>query len=158
MQEKTETKWYGWVILVGIVALIIYEAWPQKPVHTETQAELQKLEPQSIKRRLTIIRPQWAASGKEGVDIISGSDEDGRRIVVTTDGESTCAVGQPEPVFDHAHPENPIPLREIPNTQPIVLSIYNDGSGGKIEQRLNDGSADATRSCGVFVSIDGKRQ
>jgi hypothetical protein len=156
MQEKTGTKWYGWVILVGIIALIIYETRPEKPVHTETQAELQRLEAESIKRRIQILRPQWAASGKEGVDIISGFDEDGRRIVVTTDGESTCAVGQPEPVFDHAHPENPTPLREIPNRQPIILSIYNDGSGGKIEQRLNDGSTDLSRMCGVFVTIDGK--
>ncbi len=154
MESKFTEKspWYGWLMLVGIIALVMYEAWPVH--HTETQAEVQ-VETQPD-RRIQILHPQWAASGREGVDIISGFDEAGRRIVVTTDGEGTCMVGPEDPVFDPAHPGNPNPVRVIPNNQPIILTIYSDGSGGKIEQRLADGTEDPTRSCGVFVSIDGK--
>ena len=85
------------------------------------------------------------------VTLITGFSEGGQRIVATTDGESICGVGMPEGEYDKN--THQFTGREFPNTNPIYLTIYSDGSGGEIQQLTQDGS---TETCGVSVSFDGK--
>lgn len=160
--EKTENKWYGWVILFVIVGLIIYSQSSDKPVGTrlthryDQSPEMPTTQTNAVKttedRRIQILHPQWDVAGKEGaITIITGFSENGQRIVATTDGESTCGVGMPEGEWDKNTQQ--FTGREFPNKNPIYLTIYSDGSGGKLEQLTRNGS---TETCGVSVSIDGR--
>jgi hypothetical protein len=98
-------------------------------------------------RTIQIRDPQFSGTGYEGIEVITGFDQIGHRIVVTTDGEETCGVGLPEGEWDNV--THRFTGREFPNANyPIYLTIYGDGSGGTIKQRERDGS---TESCGVFV-------
>jgi hypothetical protein len=91
VQVKTETKWYGWVILALIIGLVIYSQSSDKPV-SQTNA-LQTTQD----RRIQILHPQWDVAGKDGaITIITGFSESGQRIVASTDGEGTCGVGMSE--------------------------------------------------------------
>lgn len=99
-------------------------------------------------RTIQIRDPQYSAPGREGVEVITGIDENGQRIIVTTDGESTCGVGSSEGEWDSS--AHRFTGRELPNANyPVYLTIYGDGSGGTIKQLERDGSTD---SCGVFIA------
>ena len=98
-------------------------------------------------RTIQIRDLHFSATGREGIEAISGIDESGRRIAVTTDGETTCGIGMSDGEWDSA--SHRFTGREIPNANyPVYVTIYGDGSEGTIKQRERDGS---TGSCGVFI-------
>lgn len=138
MQEKAETKWYGWALLILVIGLVIYSRSSDKPL-SQTNA-------------LQVLHPQWVVAGKDdAITIITRFSESGQRIVASTDGESTCGVGMSEGEWDKS--AHQFTGREFPNSNPIFLTIYSDGSGGQLEQRTRNGS---TETCGVSVSFDGR--
>ena len=167
MQEKVETKWYGWALLILVIGLVIYSLSSDKPLSRTNAAKeapdrySQPPERSSTQtnplqatadRKIRILRPQWDVAGKDGaITIITGFSESGQRIVASTDGEGTCGVGMSEGEWDKS--THQFTGREFPNTNPIFLTIYSDGSGGQLEQRTRNGS---TETCGVSVSFDGR--
>ena len=168
MQEKTGTKWYGWVILALVIGLVIYSQSSDKPVsqtnavkatpgrysqYPDKPASQTNAPKETPDKKIQIHSPQWDVAGKDGaITIITGFGEGGQRIVAVTDGEGTCGVGMPEGEWDKS--THQFTGREFPNTNPIYLTMYGDGSGGQLEQLTRDGS---TETCGVsHVSIDGK--
>jgi hypothetical protein len=125
------------IVVAGVISCNSHQQ--QKP--SETRED-------SSDTTIQIHGPQWAATGREGVSVMTGFDGNGQRIVVTTDGESTCGVGLSEGEWDSA--THRFTGRELPNANyPIYLTIYGDDSGGTIKQLQRDGS---TETCGVFVS------
>ena len=103
-------------------------------------------------RKIQILHPQRDIAGKDGaITIITGFSEGGQRIVATTDGEGSCGVGMPEGEFDKN--THQFTGREFPNTNPIYLTIYSDGSGGQLEQLTRDGS---TEICGASANFNGR--
>jgi hypothetical protein len=84
MTEKPQNTWYGWLMLAAIIGRIIYKVWPEPPRAIETPARMQAQEAQPTDRKIQLLRPQWGNSGRDGVEILSGFDEAGHRIVATT--------------------------------------------------------------------------
>ena len=126
-----------------------FERHNQSPdIPTTTQTSAVEATPD---RKIQILHPQRDVAGKDGaITIITGFSEAGQRIVATTDGEGTCGVGMPEGEFDKN--THQFTGREFPNTNPIYLTIYSDGSGGQLEQLTRDGS---TEKCGASASFHG---
>jgi hypothetical protein len=142
-----------WLISLAVISFGVHkealERYNQSPDMPTTQTNAVEATPD---KRIQILHPQWDVAGKDGaITIITGFSEGGQRIVATTDGEGTCAVGMPEGEFDKN--THQFTGREFPNTNPIYLTIYSDGSGGQLEQLTRDGS---TEICGASASFNGR--
>jgi hypothetical protein len=167
MDSKSKGNWFGYLFWVAIiVGGIVYAQMSSNPTTSTTTSNPTAIPttnttttptsvPNLSERRMQILRPQWDVTGPDGaISIITGFGGAGERIVATSDGEETCGVGQPDNNFKYDKQTQKFTGTEFPNHNPIFLTIYGDGSGGTIEQRKSDGSTD---SCGVFVTINGRK-
>jgi len=151
--RKTWLSEYGWLLLLGVVFLIVYgirgggDTPPSSPSVSSVNATTDRVTVEPGDRRFQILHPQ-VDFPREGITIVTGFTEGGRRVVAETDGEGSCNIGLPDADvrYDDAS-KKIIAGREFPNNNPIFLTIYSDGSGGRLDQRTRDGSIE---TCGVM--------